>query len=300
MRAQQPAFSGIYPMQYALFARNGELDRALMRRQVEGCIGAGAHGIAVLGLGTEINKLNMSERRALIDWVTEDVEGRVPVAVTIAGASVEEQTGLARHAQTAGASWLILQPPPQRGLPEAHYARFFAEVMERVELPVAIQNAPEYIGIGLCDDSLLKLAGARRNFVLLKGEGPALTLQRSIHTLAGTLAVFNGRGGLELPDSLRAGCAGMIPATDTFDYLVRVFERMRIGDEEEAERIYREVLPAIVFVMQSLDTLICYGKRIAAWRLGLDAVYDRTPSLAPDAFGLACARRYAAALGPLP
>ena len=104
--------------------------------------------------------------------------------------------------------------------------------------------------------------------MLLKGEGPVLTIRRSIEALAGALAVFNGRGGLELPDNLRAGCAGMIPATDTFDYQVRVFERMRAGDEEQAERIYREVLPAIVFVMQSLDTLICYGKRIAALAAG--------------------------------
>ena len=293
-------FSGIYPMQYAFFARDGELDRAFMRRQVEGCIGGGAHGIAVLGLGTEINKLSFAERRTLIDWVTEDVAGKVPVAVTVAGASVEEQTTLARHAETAGASWLILQPPPERGLPEAHYARFFAAVMDRVALPVAIQNAPEYMGVGLSDRSLLQLAGGCHNFVLLKGEGSALTLQRSIQALAGALAVFNGRGGLELPDNLRAGCAGMIPATDTFDYQVRIFECMRVADEAEAERIYREVLPAIVFVMQSLDTLICYGKRIAAWRLGLDTVYDRAPCLAPDAFGLACARRYAASLGSLP
>lgn len=300
MSAQRRAFSGIYAMQYAFFARDGGLDRAAMRRQVEGCIGGGAHGIAVLGLGTEVNKLSGSERRTLVDWVTEDVAKRVPVAVTVAGASVDEQVVLAEHARASGAGWVILQPPPERGLPESHYAEFFARVMERVQLPVAIQNAPEYIGVGLSDDSLLRLARARPNFVLLKGEGPALTIRRSIEALAGALAVFNGRGGLELPDNLRAGCAGMIPATDTFDFQVRIFERMRGGDEDAAERIYREALPVMVFVMQSLDTLVCYGKRIAGWRLGLDEVHDRAPCLAPDPFGLACARRYADWLGPLP
>jgi 4-hydroxy-tetrahydrodipicolinate synthase len=300
MSAQRPVFSGIYPMQYALFTRSGGLDRAAMRRQVEGCIGGGAHGLAVLGLGTEVAKLSGSERHTLVEWVTGDVAGRVPVAVTVAGSSVDEQAALAEHARACGADWVILQPPPERGLPESHYAEFFARVMERVELPVAIQNAPEYIGVGLSDDSLLRLARGHPNFVLLKGEGPALAIRRSIEALAGALAVFNGRGGLELPDNLRAGCAGMIPATDTFDRQVRIFAQMRAGDEDAAERIYREVLPVMVFVMQSLDTLICYGKRIAAWRLGLNDVHDRAPCLAPDAFGLACARRYADSLGPLP
>jgi 4-hydroxy-tetrahydrodipicolinate synthase len=295
-------FSGIYPMQYAFFDRGGALDRSAMRREVEAVLAGGALGVAVLGLGTEVGKLSGGERRTLIDWVAHDVAGRVPVAVTVAGATVDEQAALARHAHAAGAAWVILQPPPERGLPEARYAQFFSRVMDKVRLPVAIQNAPEYIGVGLGDEALLALARAHDNFVLLKGEGPALAIRRSIEALNGALRVFNGRGGLELPDNLRAGCAGLIPATDTFDFQVRIFELMRGGraeDEIQAEAVYREVLPAIVFVMQSLDTLICYGKRLAALRMGLPEVYDRAPALAPTAFGLACVRRYANALGPL-
>jgi 2-keto-3-deoxy-L-arabinonate dehydratase len=302
MHVPTAQFSGVYPMQYAFFTREGGLDREAMRRQVEAGIAGGAHGIAVLGLATEVNKLSPEERRTLVDWVTGDVSGRVPVAVTIAGATVAEQTALAEHARAAGANWVILQPPPERGLPERHYAEFFSRVVLGVSLPAAIQNAPEYTGVGLSNELLIELARQRANFVLLKGEGPALTIRRTVEALQGKLAVFNGRGGLELPDNLRAGCTGMIPATDTFDFQVRIFDLMRSGraeDEAKAESIYRDVLPTIVFVMQSLDTLICYGKRIAAMRLGIGEVYDREPGLKPDLFGLACAKRYADGLGPL-
>ena len=136
----------------------------------------------------------------------------------------------------------------------------------------------------------------------MKAEGPVLSVRSVIEAVGGALAVFNGRGGLELPDNLRAGCAGMIPATDTFDYQVRVFELMRHAagrDERAAEEIYQKILPAIVFTLQSLDMLICYGKRIAALRLGLPEVHDRAPALTPTDFGLDCARRYAEMLGPL-
>jgi 2-keto-3-deoxy-L-arabinonate dehydratase len=287
-------------MQYAFFTRQGGLDREAMRRQVEAAIAGGAHGIAVLGLATEVNKLSAEERRTLVDWVTCDVSGRVPVAVTVAGATVEEQAALAEYARAAGANWVILQPPPERGLPEQHYAEFFSRVMQRVSLPAAIQNAPEYTGVGLSNELLIELAQRRANFVLLKGEGPALTIRRSVEALKGRLAVFNGRGGLELPDNLRAGCAGMIPATDTFDFQARIFDLMRSGsvqDEAKAESIYREVLPTIVFIMQSLETLTCYGKRIAAMRLGLGEVYDREPGMKPESFGLVRAKHYAGGLG---
>jgi 4-hydroxy-tetrahydrodipicolinate synthase len=57
------------------------------------------------------------------------------------------------------------------------------------------------------------------------------------------------------------------------------------------------VAPSIVFVMQSIETLICYGKRLFAARAGL-AVHDRAPALHPTEFGLGLVARHAAALGP--
>src|SRR3546814_11811536 len=59
----------------------------------------------------------------------------------------------------------------------------------------------------------------------------------------GTFTVFNGRGGLELTDNLRLGCAGLIPAPECFDVQVRVWELMREGRDAEAESLYREILP---------------------------------------------------------
>ena len=295
-------FCGIYPMMYAFFGRDGLLDREAMQRQVQTCVRLGAQGIAALGLATEIGKLSRAERRQLVKWVTQDAGGAVPVAITVSEPTVEAQAEFANWAKGQGASWVILQPPPERGMPEEWYAEFFAAVMERVQLPCAIQNAPEYTGVGLGPESIRTLQDRCPNFTLLKGEGPVLTIRRVIEAVRGGLAVFNGRGGLELPDNLRAGCAGMIPAADTFDYQVRIFELMRRAtarDERAAEELYQKILPAIVFALQSLDTLICYGKRIAALRLGLSEVYDRAPALAPTPFGIDCARRCAEMLGPL-
>ncbi|MBI1397458.1 MAG: dihydrodipicolinate synthase family protein [Betaproteobacteria bacterium] len=290
----------MYPMLYAFFDRDGRLDRALMRRQVEAAVAGGAHGLAVLGLATEVNKLSPEERVAVVEWIAEDLGGRLPLAVTVAPGAVAEQVAFAALAGKRGADWLILQPPPERGVPEAHYERHFGDVMGAAGLPVAIQNAPEYTGVGLSAESIARLAQSHPNFSVLKAEGPVISVEPIVKATGGKVAVFNGRNGQELPDNLRAGCAGMIPATDTFDWQVRIFEAMNAGDEARAEALYREVLPAIVFGMQSLDALVCYGKRIAALRLGVPAVHDRQPALVPTGFGLACAERFAKALGPLP
>jgi 4-hydroxy-tetrahydrodipicolinate synthase len=51
--------------------------------------------------------------------------------------------------------------------------------------------------------------------------------------------------------------------------------------------------------MQSIASLLCYGKRLVALRLGLDLaeVHDREPAMLPTPFGLDVTRRLAAELG---
>ena len=55
-------FRGIYPILYAFFDRQGKLDREAMGLQIRACLEAGAHGLAMHGLATEVAKLEESER----------------------------------------------------------------------------------------------------------------------------------------------------------------------------------------------------------------------------------------------
>lgn len=283
---------GIWPILYAFFSPGGGLCRESMRRQVEVLVAGGVPGIAALGLATEVHKLTVDERRQVLHWLVEDTAGRVPVAITVYGEDEAEQIGFAREAAAAGAAWVILQPPPRRPLPEDQLLRFFGRVADAAPVPVAIQNAPQYLGVGLSDASLLALRRQHPNFLLLKGEAGALEIARTIAALRGEVAVFNGRGGLELPDMHRAGCAGLIPAPECFDVQLRIWRAMAVGREAEADELYRRILPLITFVMQSIPQFLCYGKRLAARRLGLGEVVDREPCLAPEPLGLAALARW--------
>ena len=277
---------GIYPMLYAFFGDKGELDRAAMRRQVDGCIDAGCHGIAVGGLATETNKLSTEERRTLVEWVAEQIAGRVPLSVTIAENNVNGQSEAVNHAAENGAAWVVLQPPPVRGATEAELIRFYGAVADASPIPVGIQNAPEYIGIGLSNQGFATLNKNHPNVSIIKAEGPATYIAGLAAATDGAFKLLNGRDGLEHVDSLRAGCDGMVPGVETIDIHVAIFETFMSGDEVEADRIFTQALPLISFLMHSVDHLLCYGKRLAARRLGLAEPNDRLPSQQPTEFGL--------------
>jgi 4-hydroxy-tetrahydrodipicolinate synthase len=303
--AQEVRFGGVYPMLYAFFDGRGGLDRGAMRAQVEYCVASGAHGVAALGLGTEVSKLSAEERRLVMAWAAEDLAGRLPLAITVFGATPVEQIAFVEAAAARGADWVILQPPrptrDQAGGPitEDQLADFFGVVADASPLPVAIQNAPQYIGVGLTSAGIDRLSRNHPNVRLLKAEGSAVETRALIELTRDRMAVFQGRGGMEFTDVMRAGCVGMIPSIESCDVQARIFELMQTGraeDEAEAERLYTALAPLIMFLMQSVDQFLCYGKRLTARRLGLGEVHDRAPAPAPTAFGLSCLARHAKVL----
>jgi 4-hydroxy-tetrahydrodipicolinate synthase len=234
-----------------------------------------------------------------MDWVAEDVNGRAPLGFTIYGQSVAEQLAMVRHAERAGAGWLVLQPPQVGTYPAEEYLSFFSRVIDRTGLPCAIQNAPQYLGRGLSDADIDLLRRRHSNFTVIKAEATAEDAAR-LKAMAGPdFMVFNGRGGLDMISCLDSGCDGFLLAPDLADYGARVMRLYDEGQRDAALALHRDVLPAITFIMRSLEHLICYGKRAFALRAGLE-VFDRAPALRPDAAELAEMKRLLAGLGPFP
>ncbi|RDL47952.1 putative 2-keto-3-deoxy-galactonate aldolase YagE [Ensifer sp. M14] len=287
---------GIHAILYALFDNGEKLDRAAMRRQTQICLKAGVHGMAALGLATEASKLSEIERVEVMEWLAEDVGKSVPLGITIYGASVAEQIRQIGHADRVGADWLILQPPMIGAYSAREYMNFFGRVADAATLPVAIQNAPALMGRGLNADDIQELVARHPNIRLIKGEGPVVDIAHLIEVTGGRLPVFNGRGGLELPDNLRIGCKGMILAPDCIDHAVKVYNLFQEGLPDESEAAYQRMLPAVVSTMQGIEHLMCYGKRLFGARAEIK-IFDRAPVSRPNAAGEAIIARFASTLG---
>src|SRR5258708_24894455 len=116
-------FHGVYPVLYAFHGPDGRLDRDAMRRQVEHCIASGAHGLMVLGLVTEVHKMDVAERRDVVEPVGSLNAGPLPYAVTVAEPPIDGQVAFPRLAQATAPDWVILQPPPPPGGGEAELLR---------------------------------------------------------------------------------------------------------------------------------------------------------------------------------
>ena len=72
----QSGFFGVYPMLLAFYRADGGLDLPAIAAEVDALVRHGAHGCAVMGLGTEVNKLSSGERRQLVESVAERLRGQ--------------------------------------------------------------------------------------------------------------------------------------------------------------------------------------------------------------------------------
>lgn len=290
--------SGIHCVLYAFFDSAGRLDRGAMRAQVDAVRTVGVDGVTVLGLATEVGKLSVDERRDVIAWAAEDIAGRCPLSVTIAGASIAEQREMMAVAADHGADCLILQPPGGGAIADDGLLEYFSAIMRDIELPMGVQNAPQFLGQSLAPEEISKLKARIENFSFIKSEGNAVDLATLVQSAGPSLRYLGGRGGLEMTDCLRAGADGFVLAPDAIDYACRVFDLWTAGEIDAAEAAHIRALPALVFMMQSIDHLICYGKRIFALRSGL-TVHDRMPALQPTDMGLQFCSHWAEHLGPM-
>jgi 2-keto-3-deoxy-L-arabinonate dehydratase len=289
---------GIFPIIYCFFNKNNTLDKKLILEEIELIKKIGSNGIASLGLATEVNKLSFNEKKFIIELVAENCVGSIPAAVTIQGSSLHEYIKLIDVAKNNQADWIILQPLIKKNTTDKDCYNFFKKLIPYVgDTIVGIQNAKEYLGVGLKSKDIIKLYKTYDNFRAIKGESSAALIQTEISKYPKDLRVFNGRGGQEIVDNFIVGCRGIVPALENADNFIKIYKYIQNKKFDNAHKEYMKILPSIVFIMQSINSLVCYGKRICAYRMGVKTIYDRSPGMIPTSFGLRKSKEIAKNLG---
>jgi len=299
--SQLKNLKGIFPIVYSFFNKNNTLDKKIIEEQIQSILDVGSHGIACLGLATEVNKLSFSEKKTIIELIADNCNDKIPIAVTIQAHTFDEHVKLIEVARFNQASWIILQPfLKTKNTSEEDCYNFYKKLIPHTkDTIVGIQNAIEYIGVGLTPKKIIKLYKSFPNFRAIKSEASSVFMENEISQYPRDLHVFNGRGGQEIVDNFIIGCKGIVPCLDGADKFIKIYNFLQKKNINSAKKEYEKILPAIVFIMQSINTLVCYGKRICAYRMGVKDVYDRKPFLSPTDYGIKKSKEIAKQLGRL-
>jgi 4-hydroxy-tetrahydrodipicolinate synthase len=289
----------MYPAICTPFTKDDEVDLDAQRRVVRFALDCGSHGIVAFGLAGEVLKLSADERRQLTDVIVDEVGGAVPVFVGAGAPSVRASIELARYAEAAGASCVVLPAPTGSAVGEAALVDYFVRIAAAVSLPVMIQDAPAYLGVGLGPEIVRQVGSLAPNVRLVKLEAGPVEMSQWFAHLGGEFSIWGGDGGVYLLDCIRTGAAGIIPGIDLIDLLVQIYEAEARGESALAEERLREILPMLVFEMQhSIDHYNTCAKRVLVHRGVLEHDGLRAPAAALGDVSGRLLDRYLAHLEP--
>lgn len=239
------AWRGIFTIPVTPFNEDMSLDLDSLRSELDFCVEAGAAGIVHPVMASEFFTLTDAERLELMPVVTRQVKGRIPVVIGVAATSVQGARAFAQAAREAGADAVIAMPPYVTKFSPDDVLRYFEAISQAAKLPIFIQNAG-VAAMGV--PTLLKLLREVEHVQYVKEEvAPAHhNIARLVEAKEPRLlGVFGGGGAQNLPDELRRGAAGNMPAAQYTDIHARVFQLWEAGQEAEARALHARLMPAM-------------------------------------------------------
>ena len=239
---------GIFPVLQTPLDEAGDLDPASLEREVDFCVQCGAHGVVFPVLGGEFQFLSDRERQRLVEVVIQAADGRLPVVAGVAGNSAAIAREHAEHAGKAGADAVVALPPLVAPGTAEERVEYYRAIADAAGVPVFIQNSPP----GMSPDFLVRLLTEIENVRYVKEEA-----HPSAHNVARVVeatgehcwGVFGGALGRWMISEMRRGAVGFMPAAETTDVYVQIWDAFQAGDQAEARRIFNLLLPLINFNM---------------------------------------------------
>lgn len=150
------------------FHKDGSIDFKSLKKLVEHIISNGVNYLVVLGTTGETATLNKDEKNAVVDYVIEMTDGRIPVVLGIGGCSTQEVVNTIKETNFENiAGILSVSPyynkPSQKGI-YLHY-KTIAGV---APVPVIVYNVPGRTASNITAETTLKLANEFENIAGVK------------------------------------------------------------------------------------------------------------------------------------
>lgn len=239
--------SGILTALATPFTPEGHLDEDRLRQLVDHSIDGGVDGVVAGGSTGEFATMTGEERRLLVETVVDQTAGRVPVVAQTGAMSTAEAIELSRHAQGAGADFVMLVTPYYEALTVAETMDYLRTVADAVQVPVMLYNLPAATGVNLTPDLVRQLATDVENIDYIKDtSGDMCQSARLIHHHNDVISTFVGWDSLcfaafvEGAAGAVAGTANVIP-----NELVSIHRAVRAGDLEGARAQWDRIYPLV-------------------------------------------------------
>jgi 4-hydroxy-tetrahydrodipicolinate synthase len=288
MTSPSAPFGRVLTAMVTPFTAAGELDLDRAASLASSLVDQGNDGLVVSGTTGESPTTTDEEKVELLRAVVDAVGDRAHVLAGVGTYDTRHSVELARAAEKAGATGLLLVSPYYSKPPQAGLIAHTERVAASTDLPVMLYDIPGRSGVALNTETIVQLA-AHPQVVAIKDAKDDLVATSAVMSHCG-IAYYSGTDQLNLP-LLAIGAVGMVSVVShvVTPQLVDLVAAYDAGDVARARALHLQLQPVCtgIFRTQGVITvkaaLSLLGRPVGPVRLPLvDATAEQRAVLAQD------------------
>ena len=270
-------WKGVMPALTTKFTQSDDLDLVLFKKNLDAQMRAGVTGIILGGTLGEASVLTTEEKKRLVTFAVEQVEGRIPIILNIA----EGSTRLAMEQVALGKEWGVsglMVLPPMRYVPDhRELVTYFKAIANSTDLPIMLYNNPVDYKTLITLDAFEDLTQCSNIMAVKESTRDVTNLIRMRNRFGDRYKILCGVDTLTY-EELAAGADGLVAGLVCAfpDETVAIYNLMKAGRYAEALEIYQWFMPLLELDIQ--PKLVQYIK-LAEQQVGLGSEQVRAPRL---------------------
>ena len=255
--AKQGKLSGIYTPNLVPIDNLGNVNEPEFRRYIDWLIEGGVHGLYPNGSTGEFTRFTKEERRRIIEIVTDQVNGRVPVLAGAAEENVKETIGACEYYHELGVTAVAIVSPFYYKLSPDNVYAYFKEIGRNTPVDVTLYNIPMFAS-PIDVATVQRLSEECEKIVAIKdSSGDVAHMIRMIDAVRPNRPEFSFLTGWDpcLVSMFAIGCdggtnaiSGVVPSVTR-----KLYDLAMAGQMEEARRIQYLICRLFDVLLYSAD-----------------------------------------------
>lgn len=224
------------------FNEDETIDFTALGKLIEHLIQNNIDYLVVLGTTAETPTLSTEEKKEVVSFVKQRVNGRVPIVLGVGGNCTNSVVAQLKNDDYEGIDAILSVVPYYNKPSQEGIYQHYRAVAQATELPIILYNVPGRTGVNMTAETTLRIAREFENVVAIKeASGNIVQMDDIIKNKPADFMVISGDDGITFP-LITLGAVGVISVIGNafpkeFGKMVRLALN---GDYDSALRIHHE------------------------------------------------------------
>ncbi len=224
------------------FKEDDTIDYTALGKLIEHLIQNSIDYLVVLGTTAETPTLSANEKKEVVSFVKERVNGRIPIVLGVGGNCTKSVVDQLKNDDYEGIDAILSVVPYYNKPSQEGIYQHYKAIAQATELPIILYNVPGRTGVNMTAETTLRIAREFENVIAIKeASGNIVQMDDIIKNKPSDFMVISGDDGITFP-LITLGAVGVISVIGNafpkeFGRMVRLALN---GDYDSALRIHHE------------------------------------------------------------